>query len=173
MGGIDPFREQLRELLSGVLAAAQVDELKALLREIAATEFVSELVSTVESDARRGYGRVSLFREGRAELGLVVLRPGERIRPHDHGVYECDASSEARIVGLVLVVQGSELNRFYRVTGTDTLEELSARSVVAGEVIELSPEIIHSVENVGDAVVAALHAYIHAQDDPATGKRRF
>ena len=172
MGEIDRFRGQLLKLLSGALDVAQVEELKCLLRSIAASDFVGELPTKVASDPKRGYGRVQLFREARAELALVVLQPGQRIRPHDHGDYGAHTEVEP-VVGLVHVFRGQELNRFYTLNDGASLEETGCRVIRAGEFLELSPTIIHSVENPGEVTAASLHAYIYAQEDPATKKRRF
>ncbi len=172
MGEIDRFRGQLLKLLSGAIGVAQVEELKCLLHAIAATDFVGELPGKVASDPKRGYGRVQLFREARAELALVVLQPGQRIRPHDHGEYEV-LTEDKPVVGLVHVFRGEELNRFYSLKDGASLQETACRVLHAGEFLELSPTTIHSVENPGDVVAASLHAYIHAQEDPLTKKRRF
>lgn len=172
MGEIEPFRGQLLKLLSGALDVAQVEELKCLLRQIAASDYVGGLPAKVVSDAKRGYGRVQLFREARAELALVVLQPGQRIRPHDHGEY-AEHTEDEPVVGLVHVFHGVELNRFYSLTDGTALQETGSRAIEAGEFLELSPTIIHSVENCGSIPAASLHAYIYAQEDPQTKKRRF
>ena len=172
MGEIDRFCEQLSKLLTGALDVAHVDELKCLLRSIAATDFVGELPAKVASDPKRGYGRVQLFREARAELALVVLQPGQRIRPHDHGDYGAH-TEVGPVIGLVHVIRGEELNRFFTLNDDASLQETASRVIHAGEFLELSPTTIHSVENSGEVIAASLHAYLYAQEDPATKKRRF
>ena len=154
MGYIE-YRERLAELPSAALDAQAVEALKQILRDFARCEDVEGLVQSVEVDAGRGYGRRQLLDFDRGELALVVLHPGQQIGAHDHGIYQ----DEDAVVGVVMVVEGVERNCFYTLSKTGELE--------------LTANLIHSVENATHERAVSLHAYIHAQNDPATGKRRF
>lgn len=150
------------------LPPAEVD-IEALLEQLRLLGgVVLRLVETVPIDPKLGYGRLVLSRGERAEIALVVLNPGQRIRPHDHGFY-----NDERVVGAVLVIEGSEFNRFYSFDADSIMKETGERAVPAGEHVVLRSSTIHSVENLGPGRAVSLHAYVHAQGDPRTGKRRF
>ncbi len=168
MGYIE-YRERLAELPSAALDAQAVEALKQILRDFARCEDVEGLVQSVEVDAGRGYGRRQLLDFDRGELALVVLHPGQQIGAHDHGIYQ----DEDAVVGVVMVVEGVERNCFYTLSKTGELTLCGEKDVRSDEFLELTANLIHSVENATHERAVSLHAYIHAQNDPATGKRRF
>ncbi len=169
--------EELGRLLSGPLGAEELEQLKTLLRTVGELPSIKTAIERVKSDPKRGYARVplDLFKGERSEVVLVVLQPGERIRPHDHGVLSLKTEDEDDpALGLVHVICGSEQNSFYelREPGGE-LELVDTRSIAAGEFLVLTQRIIHSIENVGEGVAASIHAYQFAQEDAATQKRRY
>ena len=83
--------------------------------------------------------------------GLTVINftwaPWMCLKPHDHHMWA--------VIGLFF---GREDNVFWRRVET-TIEAAGARSIGAGDVVYLGPEIIHSVVNPIGKMTRAIHVY--------------
>ena len=82
---------------------------------------------------------------------LTVLRvawtPGMVLNPHDH-----------RTWAAIAIYGGQEDNTFYR-RGAHGLEQSGGKEVVAGEVLVLGDDAVHSVANSRREYAVALHVY--------------
>jgi predicted metal-dependent enzyme (double-stranded beta helix superfamily) len=84
--------------------------------------------------------------------------------PHDHGIWA--------VVG---VYAGEEASTVYRRSTPGSIEPVATRSLTAGQVAVLDPDIIHAVTNPRDSWTGALHVYLgdllspsRREWDPAT-----
>jgi predicted metal-dependent enzyme (double-stranded beta helix superfamily) len=109
-----------------------------------------------ECDEEQGFGFQLLHEEPNHDLAVALLSwlPGRGTPPHDHGTW-----------GLVVGVEGDEVNTFYKRVddgsreGHAELRELSKKVFSPGEVVGITPEIIHSVHNDGAEISVSLHIY--------------
>jgi predicted metal-dependent enzyme (double-stranded beta helix superfamily) len=77
----------------------------------------------------------------------VVWTPGMRLYPHEHRMWA--------VIGLY---GGQEDNRFFR-RAPERLDAAGGRDVVAGDVLLLGDDAIHSVANTRREFAVALHVY--------------
>ena len=168
MSGFEGYREQLRALLEAGFSRPPSERALEFLRLVAETDGLYDAALSLPKDPARGYARAQLLTEGDGELAIVVLRPGDKIRAHDHGKYE---SSDA-IVGTLLVVKGSETNTLFRHDG-EKIVPIGTTVVNAGEALAIDALMIHSVENRGNDVAVSLHVYLRGQTDPRTMKTMY
>jgi predicted metal-dependent enzyme (double-stranded beta helix superfamily) len=111
---------------------------------------------TKECDEEQGFGFQLLHEEPDHDLAVALLSwlPGRGTPPHDHGTW-----------GVVVGVEGDEVNTFYKRVDDGTrpgyaeLKKLSEKTFAPGEVIGITPDIIHSVHNATDKVSVSLHIY--------------
>jgi predicted metal-dependent enzyme (double-stranded beta helix superfamily) len=111
---------------------------------------------TKECDPEQGFGFQLLHEEPDHNLAVALLNwlPGRGTPPHDHGTW-----------GVVVGVEGDEVNTFYKRVDDGTragyaeLKKLSEKVFGPGEVLGITPSIIHSVHNDTDKVSVSLHVY--------------
>ena len=109
-----------------------------------------------ECDPEQGFGFQLLHEEPDHNLAVALLSwlPGRGTPPHDHGTW-----------GVVVGVEGDEVNTFYKRVddgsreGRAELKKLSAKVFGPGEVLGITPSIIHSVHNETDRISVSLHVY--------------
>jgi predicted metal-dependent enzyme (double-stranded beta helix superfamily) len=139
----EPDRTALRAVLEEVKALAGDSELWP------STEFLEP-----EGEERQARYLISETPEHTFALYLNVMKPGNRIIPHNHTTWACIAS-----------VEGVETNYIYKRTddggrpGHARLEVVDTVSVGPGTGIALMPEDIHAVQIPGRETIRHLHMY--------------
>jgi predicted metal-dependent enzyme (double-stranded beta helix superfamily) len=134
---------------------ALLKEVKPLAVRLAASADL-RLQMNKEADQEQGFGFQILHEEADHTLSVALLSwlPGRGTPPHNHGTW-----------GMVVGVEGDELNTFWRRTddgsqpGHADLSKLSEKMFKPGEAIGLTQEIIHSVHNPSDQISVSLHVY--------------
>jgi predicted metal-dependent enzyme (double-stranded beta helix superfamily) len=150
------FVEDLREVVS---TSANTQEIIRRLRPFATRLAASPDLharSRKECDPGQGFGFQLLHEEPDHDLAVALLSwlPGRGTPPHDHGTW-----------GLVVGVEGDEVNTFYKRVddgsreGYADLVKLSEKVFGVGDVVAITPEIIHSVHNDTDKISVSLHVY--------------
>lgn len=150
------FVDDLRRI---VRSTHSINEIITQLRPFAVRLAASDDLRarcTKECDEAQGFGFQLLHEEPDHDLAIALLNwlPQRGTPPHDHGTW-----------GVVVGVEGDELNVFYKRVddgsrpGFAQLKRLSEKIFSPGEVIAITPDIIHSVHNPGDVTSVSLHIY--------------
>jgi predicted metal-dependent enzyme (double-stranded beta helix superfamily) len=92
-------------------------------------------------------GVVPLFRSDTLTVAHVISAPGSRSPIHNH-----------RMWGVIGIYAGQEDNHLYR-RGADGLVDDGLRSLRAGDVFVMDPELIHAVANPLATLNGGLHVY--------------
>ena len=89
-----------------------------------------------------------LFEDDSLTVMYCGFDPAKHVPPHDH-----------RMNVTIGVYAGGEVNHFY-VAGDGGLERKTSRRLGPGDVMQMGPDAIHSVETAGDAFSYAIHVYL-------------
>jgi len=89
-----------------------------------------------------------LFEDDSVSIWFVRFMPGIHVPPHDH-----------QTTAVIGVFDGAEVNHFY-LREPGRLAHKSTRRVVAGDVIALKPDGIHSVEAADGMPSLGIHVYL-------------
>jgi predicted metal-dependent enzyme (double-stranded beta helix superfamily) len=92
-------------------------------------------------------GVVPLFRSDELTVAHVISAPGSRSPIHNH-----------RMWGVIGIYAGQEDNHLYR-RGADGLVDAGLKSLRAGDVFVMDPELIHAVANPRADLNGGLHVY--------------
>ena len=92
-------------------------------------------------------GITALYSSDELTVLRVAWTPGMALNPHEH-----------RMWAAIAMYGGQEDNAFYR-RGTAGLEPSGGRAVVAGDVLVMGDDAIHSVANTRREYAVALHVY--------------
>jgi predicted metal-dependent enzyme (double-stranded beta helix superfamily) len=92
-------------------------------------------------------GVVPLFRSDALTVAHVISAPGSRSPIHNH-----------RMWGVIGIYAGQEDNHLYR-RGADGLADDGLKSLRAGDVFVMDPELIHAVANPRADLNGGLHVY--------------
>jgi predicted metal-dependent enzyme (double-stranded beta helix superfamily) len=147
------FVEDLRRLAA---ASADTNELITRTKPFAARLAASPDLQArcrKECDPEQGFGFQLLHEEPDHDLAVALLSwlPGRGTPPHDHGTW-----------GVVVGVEGDEVNTFYKRVddgsraGHAELKKLSEKVFGPGDVLGITPAIIHSVHNATDKISVSL-----------------
>jgi predicted metal-dependent enzyme (double-stranded beta helix superfamily) len=128
---------------SPVLQSRLLEEVKVLARAVDGSK---------EAGSNSGYGRRVLYESpNRWSLSAIILRPGQRIHPHDHAGWGC-----------AVTVQGVERDRrfFHEASGNLTL--VSVRDYPPGTGYIFDPADIHQPVGADPLrVTVSLHFLVH------------
>ncbi len=89
-----------------------------------------------------------LFEDDSLTVMYCGFDPAKHVPPHDH-----------RMQVTIGVYAGGEVNHFY-IAGERGLERKASRELGPGDVMQMGPDAIHSVETAGDAFSYAIHVYL-------------
>jgi predicted metal-dependent enzyme (double-stranded beta helix superfamily) len=118
---------------------------------------IGSLQAAVPSDASIG----ELIVHASPELTMLYARVPGRFQSGIHNHTVCAVIGQLR---------GSEINRIYEPDGDGALREARTLTVRAGEILTLTKDVIHCIENPNDEPAHALHLY--AGDFGAISDRR-
>ncbi len=135
-----------------------IAELRAVAAEADAQVRVREILTRALRNPAAVQEAMSGF-SGEEEIlfeddGLTIMYcgfdPAKHVPPHDH-----------RMGVTIGVYAGGEINHFY-LAGERGLEHKASRELGPGDVMQMGPDAIHSVETAGDAFSYAIHVYLGA-----------
>ncbi len=89
-----------------------------------------------------------LFEDDSLTVMYCGFDPAKHVPPHDH-----------RMPVTIGVYAGGEVNHFYA-AGENGLERKTSRELGPGEVMQMGPDAIHSVETAGAESSYAIHVYL-------------
>lgn len=165
---LQQFVGDLRQITAGDPPVKEIlSRLRPLAQRLAASPDLRARCNR-QCDEQQGFGFQILHEEPDHRLAVAALAwlPGRGTPPHDHGTW-----------GVVVGVEGDELNTFWQRVddgsrpGHAELRKLSEKTFSPGEAVVITPEIIHSVHNPGDAVSVSLHVY--GRNINFTGRSQF
>ncbi len=117
----------------------------------------------LEPDQKTGTSVLLLYNELGFPLTVqtVTFAPGTKSTIHNHGTW-----------GVVAILKGQEKNTFWQKTQDaefpDKIESTGELNLFAGDIISFTPDVIHSVESLGDEPTVTFNIY--GETDP---KARF
>lgn len=136
---------------------AAVRYLEAEIARCGADEIIRALQAAVPAGATIG----EMIVHASPRLTMLYARIPARFQSGIHNHTVC------AVIGQL---KGAEVNRIYETNDDGELEQVRETTVRAGEVLELSKDVIHCIENPGDQDAHALHLY--AGDFRAISDRR-
>jgi predicted metal-dependent enzyme (double-stranded beta helix superfamily) len=141
----------MEQFISRCLTAARGDTPAELIAEIV-RDAVAIPHSFVEALGEPGHATINkLYVSDELTILDVIWPPKAKFFPHNHNTWA--------VIG---VYQGREENVFWRRIKDDSdgkIEVESTQSVVSGEVVSLSRNLIHSVTNPLSSPTRAIHVY--------------
>lgn len=137
----------LERLIADLRAAAYAADAQARVRVIM-TRALSDPHAVQAAMSGFDGDEVILFEDDSLTVMYCGFDPAKHVPPHDH-----------RIDVTIGVYAGGEVNHFY-VAGERGLERKTSRELGPGDVMQMGPDAIHSVETAGDAFSYAIHVYL-------------
>ncbi len=137
----------LQRLIADLRAAASDDNAHARVREIMISALRDPLAVQQAMAGFSGEEEI-LFEDDSLTVMYCGFDPAKHVPPHDH-----------RMNVTIGVYAGGEVNHFY-LAGERGLERRSSRELGPGDVMQMGPDAIHSVETSGDGFSYAIHVYL-------------
>lgn len=110
-----------------------------------------EVTALFAPDPHHPYGRRVLVAGDGIEVMLATWTRGASCAPHDHG----------GATGAVRVLSGACIHTCFAAEGAALRPVLTERKA-AGDVLTASPDLVHAMQDVGDAPLVTLHVYAPA-----------
>ena len=153
---IERFVEDMRSIVSKTDDEASILTQIAPLAKRAAADRTWLKAEMYKADPELGFGSTLLHAESDNSLFIVVdsWLPGRGVSPHNHGTW-----------AVVVAVDGPEKNIFWQRQddssrdGYAELQQISEKTLSAGEVITMPTDAIHSVINETDQTTLSFHVY--------------
>jgi len=138
---------ELEGFLEACRVAAATSDGEHAVRELVAETVAEASVVAAALGEPEHAGLKTLFRAPNLTVIDFIWAPWLCLKPHNHNMWS--------VVGLIA---GREDNMFWRRAG-GRIEAAGARSLGAGDVVPLGPDIIHSVVNPIGRWTRAIHVY--------------
>lgn len=137
----------LEKFVSDCKAAVELDPSHKSIHEIMKQAFSDPAGVMNAVGVPAGPGVKAYYRADNLTIVNVVWAPGAKIRPHNHNAW-----------ALIGIYTGQEDNTYWR-RKDQTIEPAAEKTLKAGDIAPLGPDIIHSVHNPLDALTGAIHVY--------------
>lgn len=106
------------------------------------TNVIQKNIPTFDED------EVNLFEDDRISIWVCRFMPGAPIPAHDH-----------QMNAMIGLYSGVERNRFFKLTTSETITETGHVDITPGEILNIAPTAIHTVECISQEPSRGIHVY--------------